>query len=134
MLQAGTLERPSYYWADGVDVIRVIEEYDLGFHIGNALKYTVRAGRKGDERADVAKACEYMRRWFAWVDRPQIRGAIGMDWMHPLKVAGHFGLSDWRAFVVIKLLEGAAMTDEEPRLRDADAALQARLLELGGPL
>jgi Protein of unknwon function (DUF3310) len=45
---------PSHYrirLRDGryVEVIDIIEALDLGFNLGNALKYLVRAGRKGGE-------------------------------------------------------------------------------------
>jgi hypothetical protein len=120
----GTLERPGYYWSGDVDVIKVVEIYDLHFHIGNALKYVVRAGAKGEALPDLRKAREYLARWLAWEQwRPQMRGSPGMDWMHPIKVAAHFGLSGRRRQIVIALLEGAAMADEEPRIREALAML-----------
>jgi hypothetical protein len=119
MSKAGTLERPAYYWRGDVDVIRVIEEYDLPFTLGNALKYVVRAGLKGDAADDMRKAGEYVRRWMAQQNRPSIRGAAGLDWMHPIKVGAHFRLTGLRKQIAIALLEGAAMHDEEPRILEA---------------
>lgn len=127
----GTLEKPAYYWSGEVDVIRLAEEYDLHFHIANALKYAVRAGAKGDEAADVRKAIEYVRRWPAWTTRPQMRGAQGLDYMHPIKVANHYGLKGLRKQIVIALLEAAAMSmPEAPRVHDALDMLERWLADL----
>ncbi len=53
-----------YKAADGSEVIDVIELYDLDFHIGNALKYMLRAGKKLDTAAvtDLEKAIWYLQR------------------------------------------------------------------------
>lgn len=53
--------RPLYYGReDGIEVIDIIEEWRLGFHLGNVLKYMVRAGKKGSKLSDLKKA-----RWYA---------------------------------------------------------------------
>lgn len=128
----GALERPAYYWAGDVDVIRVCEEYDLGMHIGNALKYVVRAGKKGSETSDLLKALEYLRRWDAWGSRggrPDLRGSDGLEWMDPLAVCEAFGLGpdDWKRRVVIALLEAAVTIDEDKLVGDAVVAIEERL-------
>lgn len=42
--------------------IEVIEDWNLGFHIGNALKYISRVGRKDDAIQDIDKAIWYLQR------------------------------------------------------------------------
>lgn len=45
--------------------IDVIEDWDLSFHLGNALKYISRAGRKDAAltRQDISKAIWYLERF-----------------------------------------------------------------------
>lgn len=61
------VDHPPHYTKGGIEAIDVIEAWGLGFHLGNALKYIARAGRKGDAREDIAKAIWYLSRW---VDLP----------------------------------------------------------------
>lgn len=42
--------------------LAVIEDWKLDFHLGNALKYISRAGRKGDFVEDIEKAIFYLQR------------------------------------------------------------------------
>lgn len=44
------------------EAIKVIEEHGLGFHTGNAVKYILRAGKKGKELEDLKKARWYINR------------------------------------------------------------------------
>ena len=57
------VNRPSHY-AEGrqYEPIAVIEDWELGYHLGNALKYISRAGRKDDIRQDLRKAVWYIER------------------------------------------------------------------------
>lgn len=43
----------------------MIEGWGLGFHLGNVLKYIVRAPHKGSEIRDLKKARWYLDRWIA---------------------------------------------------------------------
>lgn len=57
------VNHPSHYNSGGIEVIDVIEQWELGFHSGNALKYICRAGRKNkDPVEDLEKALWYIRR------------------------------------------------------------------------
>lgn len=57
---------PKHYRAGEVyETIRVIEAWDLGFCLGNAVKYLSRAGRKGDAVEDLKKARWYIDREIA---------------------------------------------------------------------
>lgn len=53
---------PPHYIGNGLEVIEVIEGWKLGFHLGNAVKYVLRAGRKGDGLEDLRKALWYLTR------------------------------------------------------------------------
>jgi hypothetical protein len=44
------------------DVIDIIKDYDLNFNEGNAIKYIVRARRKGAHLEDLRKAMHYLDR------------------------------------------------------------------------
>lgn len=53
---------PAHYRVGGVECIDVIEAWGLGYHLGNAVKYICRAGRKGDAAEDLRKARWYIDR------------------------------------------------------------------------
>ncbi|WVP99987.1 hypothetical protein [Synechococcus phage MA10] len=57
------VNRPSHY-AEGrqYEPIAVIEDWELGYHLGNALKYISRAGRKDNITQDLRKAVWYIER------------------------------------------------------------------------
>lgn len=42
--------------------IAIIEHYGLGFNLGNAIKYILRADKKGSELSDLMKASWYIQR------------------------------------------------------------------------
>lgn len=56
------VSHPPHYKANGIEAIDVIEAFGLGFHLGNAVKYILRAGRKGDAVEDLKKARWYLDR------------------------------------------------------------------------
>lgn len=45
-----------------IEVIDIIEGADLGFHLGNVVKYILRAPHKGNKRQDLEKAAWYLQR------------------------------------------------------------------------
>ena len=53
---------PSHYKSGGIEAIDVIEAFQLGFNLGNVVKYVLRAGRKGDALEDLEKAAWYLDR------------------------------------------------------------------------
>lgn len=55
--------RPSHYTSLSPEPITVIEAWELGFHLGNTVKYIARAGKK-DRRVieDLEKARWYLDR------------------------------------------------------------------------
>ena len=54
--------RPAHYTFSAIEPIDVIEAWQLGFHLGNVLKYIARAGRKGSKLSDLRKARWYLDR------------------------------------------------------------------------
>ena len=55
---------PSHYNSGKIEVIEAIEDWRMSFHLGNAIKYIARAGRKdpSKEIVDLEKAIWYLRR------------------------------------------------------------------------
>lgn len=57
------VNHPAHYGGDTTyEVIKVIEAWKLGFHLGNTVKYVARAGKKGDLLTDLRKAKFYLDR------------------------------------------------------------------------
>lgn len=58
------VNHPSHYTDGKIEVIDVIEDKNLGFHLGNSVKYILRAGKKSDnsELQDLKKAQWYLNR------------------------------------------------------------------------
>jgi len=52
-----------HYEVGGLEPIDMIEAKQLGFHLGNALKYICRCQFKGDRKTDVKKAIWYLERY-----------------------------------------------------------------------
>lgn len=64
-LDQADVNSPPHYQANGVEAIDVIEAFELGFRLGNAIKYILRAGRKGDALIDLKKGRWYLDREIA---------------------------------------------------------------------
>lgn len=56
------VNHPAHYTFGRFEVIYVIEDWQLGFHLGNVVKYLARAGRKGNKLEDLNKARWYLDR------------------------------------------------------------------------
>lgn len=56
------VNHPAHYTFGKIEVIDAIEDWSLGFHEGNAVKYITRAKHKGNERQDLEKAIVYLTR------------------------------------------------------------------------
>ena len=66
------VHNPPHYKSGGIEVIDVIEAFELGYRLGNVIKYVLRAGRKGDALEDLQKAAWYLDRQIdkmkSWTD------------------------------------------------------------------
>lgn len=56
------VQKPKHYNFGQYEVIRVIEDWKLGYHLGNVVKYVARAPYKGEELQDLKKAVWYLQR------------------------------------------------------------------------
>jgi hypothetical protein len=59
------VNHPPHYITNGIEAIDVIEAFALGFHLGNVVKYVLRADRKGAPLSDLKKAAWYLNREIA---------------------------------------------------------------------
>ncbi len=57
------VNHPSHYTDGGIETIDFIEAKQLPYHLGNAVKYISRAGKKDDEIQDLKKAVWYINRY-----------------------------------------------------------------------
>ena len=56
------VDHPSHYNHGTIEVIDAIEDWNLGFNKGNAIKYIARSEYKGNEIEDLEKAVWYLNR------------------------------------------------------------------------
>lgn len=64
--------RPAHYVAGcRIEPIEYIEDHQLPFHLGNAVKYISRAGRKDPDRTieDLQKALWYIDRYISLLEK-----------------------------------------------------------------
>ena len=61
---AEAVDHPAHYGGkdNPYEAIRVIEAWQLGFCLGNTVKYISRAGKKGEALEDLEKAKWYLQR------------------------------------------------------------------------
>ena len=65
------MNHPSYYNTGSIEVIDFIEDQKLNFHLGNAVKYIIRAGKKNGEKEieDLQKAKWYIARYIGLLEK-----------------------------------------------------------------
>jgi len=56
------VNHPSHYKTGGIETIDYIEAKQLGYHLGNVVKYVSRASHKGRQLEDLKKARWYLDR------------------------------------------------------------------------
>jgi hypothetical protein len=66
-----TVEHPAHYNVGKIEVIDAIEDWKLGFHLGNVVKYVARAQHKGNELEDLKKAAWYLSRYLERTSQPR---------------------------------------------------------------
>lgn len=59
------VNHPSHYTTGGIEVLAAIEAWELPYHLGNVVKYMVRAGKKNPDKEfeDLKKAQYYLNRY-----------------------------------------------------------------------
>lgn len=121
------INHPPHYRAAGLEVIDIIESYGLGYHLGNAVKYILRAGRKTpDPRQDIEKALWYVDR-AADLLTP-LGGGRAASLVPPSAIAAAFGLDQYQSQALGLILQPYPTKFDMP-----DVAAQLRFaLELLG--
>lgn len=64
--------RPAHYKSGGMEAIDVIEAFQLGFNLGNTVKYVLRHRAKGNALEDLRKARWYLDREIANLEKANI--------------------------------------------------------------
>lgn len=74
-----TIDHPAHYGGQDNphEPIKVIEHYGLGFHLGNAVKYILRAPRKGAPLEDLKKVRWYLDREIARMESHAVEASHG---------------------------------------------------------
>jgi len=57
------VDHPTHYQGGKFEVIDIIEDFNLGFHLGNVVKYVLRAGKKDATVQELEKARWYLDRY-----------------------------------------------------------------------
>lgn len=57
------INHPQHYTYSQIEAIDVIEDWQLGYHLGNVVKYIQRAKHKDSELNDMLKARWYFNRY-----------------------------------------------------------------------
>ena len=72
-LKNDTVNHPSHYTSGVIEVIDYIEDQELGYHLGNVVKYISRAGKKDPSKTieDLKKAAWYLNRYIRLLESVQ---------------------------------------------------------------
>lgn len=115
------INHPSHYTDGKFETIDAIESWRLGYHLGNAVKYISRAGKKSKdtELEDLRKARWYIKRYLDY-HREKVESIVAIDY------AADKGLDQDLAGAVLCLSVSAILSDEPQDLsvRQALAALE----------
>ena len=63
------VNHPQHYTFGKIEVIDVLEDWKLEYHIGNVVKYLARAKHKGNELQDCQKAKWYLDRYIQLLEK-----------------------------------------------------------------
>ena len=72
-MEHDNVNHPSHYTDGNIEVIDFIEDKNLPYHLGNAVKYISRAGKKDPEKTaeDLQKAVWYLNRYIELLNKPE---------------------------------------------------------------
>lgn len=70
-MEHDNVNHPAHYTDGNIEVIDFIEDKKLGYHLGNAVKYISRAGKKdpGKTAEDLRKAVWYLNRYIEKLEK-----------------------------------------------------------------
>jgi hypothetical protein len=60
MRNENLIDHPEHYQSDSIEVIDIIDSFNLNFNLGNSIKYILRADKKGNKKQDLEKALWYI--------------------------------------------------------------------------
>jgi hypothetical protein len=69
-----SVNRPAHYNSGKLEAIEVIEDWNLGFNLGNTVKYISRAGKKDPAKhlEDLKKAAWYLNREISNIEQTKL--------------------------------------------------------------
>ena len=67
-----TVNNPQHYNTGSIEVITYIEDKNLGFNLGNVVKYISRAEHKGSHLTDLKKAKWYLEREIMRIENAKV--------------------------------------------------------------
>jgi hypothetical protein len=70
------IDHPAHYNAGEIEAIDAIEDWNLGYALGSAVKYIARAPHKGTQLQDLKKAAWYIEREIA-----RLEGRVERSWI-----------------------------------------------------
>ncbi len=70
LVSSSPVDHPGHYGGkdNPYEAIKVIEAWNLNFHLGNCVKYISRHGKKGEALTDLKKARWYLDRWISLLE------------------------------------------------------------------
>lgn len=73
-IKSDSVSHPCYYNSGNIEVIDFIEDQKLNYHLGSALAYICRAGKKDPSKTveDLQKAVWYINRFIGIIENEQV--------------------------------------------------------------
>lgn len=71
--EADPINNPSHYTSGSIEVIDAMEDWNLGLHEANVVKYVARAKYKGRELEDLKKARWYLDRKIMLIETNKVK-------------------------------------------------------------
>lgn len=70
-MEHDAVNHPAHYTDGSIEVIDFIEDKKLPYHLGNAVKYIARAGKKNPDKEaeDLKKAVWYLNRYIGILEK-----------------------------------------------------------------
>lgn len=70
------VNHPTHYQGNKFEVIDIIEDFNLDFHLGNVVKYVLRCGKKDDDIQELKKAKWYLDKKIELLEKQQILESV----------------------------------------------------------
>lgn len=125
------LTKPNHYIAGRlIEPLEVIEEWQLNYHMGNALKYVSRAGRKICEKTDLEKALVYLDRFMRNCTIATAEGYFKKEKRFSIENISHDWDLDHHLKSALHSLYMATYSDPTSHVEKAMKAINLRLKDL----